>query len=158
MIAPLNLNLNGADISMPTLMPSDYIMEIISVKDVESKSKPGNYFLEVQLATTNDAVSDKGKEIRAGYKITDRLMLPIPGTDFGSGEMAESYRGRLGKFQAAVLGLKITGDKIPDDMLPNLDDQFLADCMGKFVKAKVATEKDDVYGTRNVIKGISANV
>jgi len=146
---PLSLKLNDADLSAPCLMEGKYPVTIKSADIVDSKSGKGK-FLHVQTTTMEPSQSNKGKTINAGFPVGTRLMLPLPGTEFGEGEHADSYTRQLGLFMLSAANLKATEEN--KATLPEFNEEYCASLAGVVVGANVKNDTSDEYGTQSVIK------
>lgn len=71
----LNQDLTDVDMSNPLLPKGDYPLEVKKVEQVESKNKPGNYLVKIQLATTEDYQSVSGEPIPKGTYLFDQISL-----------------------------------------------------------------------------------
>jgi hypothetical protein len=154
---PLSLKLNDADTSMPILVEGQYPLIIKKAEVVTSKSGKGS-FLAVTYALTEDATSNKGAVISAGYPMIQRYMLPIPGTEFGDGEQCGSYQANLCRFMLAVANLKDTPEN--KAALPEFNDEYIASLAGVNVIGTIKTAKpkddSDEYGERSEVKSVKA--
>lgn len=150
---PLSLKLNDVDTSMPQPVDGKYNATISSAEVKDNRLKTG-YNLVVTVALTDSCTSTKGKEMKPGFKMTRFMPLPIPGSAYDN-EHKEMFMTSLAMFQLAVLGLKNTEDNVA--RLPELDDPFIAGCVGKAVVVKVGLSKEkdgqeSEFGPRQEIK------
>jgi len=152
-MAPLSLKLNDADLSAPCLMEGKYPVVIKTAEIVPSKSGKGS-FLHVQCGTTEEAQSDKGKTLNPGFPIGTRLMLPIPGTEFGDGPNADGFTRNLGMFMFAVANLKPT--ETNKSQLPEFNEEYVTNLPGLVIGASVKNETTEEYGKQSTIKSFYA--
>jgi hypothetical protein len=150
---PLSLKLNDADLSSPCLIEGKHPVVIDKADVTPSKSGKGS-FLHIQCKTLEPTQSDKGKTLNAGYPIGTRLMLPIPGTEFGDGGNAESYTRQLGLFMLAVANLKNNEEN--KAKLPEFNEDYILSLPTVTLMANVKNETTDEYGKQSVIKSFAA--
>lgn len=148
-MAPLSLKLNDADLSSPCLIEGKQPVVIDKAEVVQAKTGKGS-FLFIQCKTLEATQSDKGKTINPGYLISTRLMLPIPGTEFGDGEHADNYTRQLGLFMLAVANLKNTEEN--KARLPEFNEDYILSLPTVALIANVKNETSDEYGKQSVIK------
>ncbi len=148
-MAPLSLKLNDADLSSPCLIEGKQPVVIDKAEVVQAKTGKGS-FLFIQCKTLEATQSDKGKTINPGYPISTRLMLPIPGTEFGDGEHADNYTRQLGLFMLAVANLKNTEEN--KAQLPEFNEDYILSLPTVTLIANVKNETSDDYGKQSVIK------
>ncbi len=151
-MAPLSLKLNEADLSSPCLIAGKHPVIIDKADVVPSKSGKGS-FLHIQCKTLEPTQSDKGKTLNAGYPIGTRLMLPLPGTEFGDGEHADSYTRQLGLFMLAVANLKNTEEN--KSKLPEFNEDYILSLPTTTLIANVKNETSEEYGKQSVIKSFA---
>lgn len=153
---PLSLTLNDADTSFPILVEGKQPLIIDKAEVVQSKSGKG-YFLAVVFKTQEDSMSIKGTKIDAGFSLTQRYMLPIPGTEFGNGEQAENYKANLCRFMLACANRKDTPEAKAE--LPEFNESYIANLPSVVVMGNIKTTKpkddDDGYGPRSEVKSVS---
>jgi hypothetical protein len=153
---PLSLKLNDVDTSMPLLVEGKYALRIDKAEVVVSKSGKGS-FLEVTYKTQEDAMSNKGSTINAGFPMIQRYMLPIPGTEFGESKQTKSYYQGLCRFILACANLKDT--KKNKTSLPEFNEDYVANLSGIVVSGYVKTSKPkddgDDFGPRSEVRSVS---
>ena len=153
---PLSLTLNDADTSSPILVEGKQPLVIDKAEVVQSKSGKGS-FLAVTFKTQEDSMSIKGTKISAGYILIQRYMLPLPGTEFGDGDMADSYKASLCKLMLACANYKDTPEN--KAKLPTFDESYIANLSGVVVMGNIKTSKpkdeDDGYGPRSEVRSVS---
>lgn len=154
---PLNLKLNDADTSFPLLVEGKYPLVISKAELGNSKTGKGS-FLVVVYKTTEDAQGSKGQSIGAGFPLTTRYMLPIPGTEFGDGEHVELHKANLCRFMLAVANL--TDTPANKENLPEFTEEYITSLPGVMVIGIVKTAKpqpgQEEYGEKSEVKAVSA--
>lgn len=150
---PLNLSLNKVDTSMPQPVDGKYVATVDKVEVLENKEKSG-YNLKVTVKLQEDVADTKGGTIKSGFAMSRYLPLPLENTKY-DGEHKESFQRSLALFQLAVCGKKNTPENVA--ALPDLDDSFVAESVGRSVIVSVSQSKqkdgeDSEYGPRAEIK------
>jgi len=148
-MAPLSLKLNDADLSPPCLIEGKHPVVIDKAEVIPSGSGKGS-FLYIGCKTLEPTQSDKGKTLNAGFPVATRLMLPLPGTEFGEGEYKDSYTRQLGLFMLAVANLKNTEEN--KAQLPEFNEDYILSLPTVTLIANVKNETSDEYGKQSVIK------
>ena len=149
----ISLALNKVDTSMALLREGKHTVLIDSVEITDSKDNPQLKNLKIVFVTVNDDTDDKGKPIKAGYKMT--RFFPIPDEDLREKDKNEMFLKSLCLLQLAVCDLKNTEES--KAQLPVFDELFIADMVGKQVVATVKTSKPkdgDTYGPKSEVASV----
>lgn len=152
----LSLKLNEVDTSYPLLVNGDHVVVIEEATVVPSAKDERLENLKVTYATVNDTQDQKGKDLKAGYKLTTYYPIPGPLRDSSNNDM---FYKNLTFLALAVSGLPNTEENVAQ--LAEFNEDFIAAMHGKQVLAKVKTSKpkdDDQYGPKSEIGSVRALV
>ena len=130
----LNQNLADVKTDMPLLPKNDYVLEVKSVEQAETKS--GGQQIKISLATTEPVVAATGEQLPAGMYVFDQISL-TPTEKYP----ATSIQKKCASFRQSICG-KEAGGFFP-----------LEQYVGRTLTARidVLPEKDG-YPAKNVVK------
>lgn len=148
----LSLKLNDVDTSFPRLTGGDYVMNISEASIVDGKEVPSNQNLKLVFETTSVAQDHKGSDIDPGFKITRYYPIPNEGREADKNDM---FMKGLTLLALAVCGYKDTPEN--KAALPDFDEEFISNMVGKQVLAKVKDSKPkegDEYGPKSEVASV----
>lgn len=125
-----DLDTTSVDTRPDRLESGTYDCIVKDAKVEESKKTPGNYNLHVEFATLDEANSQKGTVLNAGFPIHSYLPLQQSEND-----KAPDFKVALTKLFEAAFGERV---RINADSITGL--------IGKTVKVKGKLKKDEEYG------------
>ena len=130
-------DMTEVDTDFPLLPSAQYDMTVASMEVVESKNKPGNHNILVELATTEDVQAHESERIlKAGHKV--RSYYPLQNPD--PNPSGFNFQENIARFIDAVMGTNKANR-------PNFDRTF-GDYLNKPVVATIAIREREENGEK----------
>lgn len=141
---PLSLELSGTDLTPDRLPKGEYGFTIKSAEFVAGKVD-GRYNLLTIYKLNEDAVSQRGNPISAGYEI--RSYRPLQQSD---NPKAPDFKVALTKDIMATFGIADVAE------VPALNDELLAAMAGRPVILSLSLDDIEEFGPSNSVKAVKA--